>query len=413
MANTKIIITGADMATGGWIVSGLPDDPLFDLDGWIAMLCEPAYTTVPGEPTVAGDYQYMDPVIVDRKAKIINGTYGIITIAHIGHALVLYNPFLNYEFVGDQTQAPLFTGKGAGGTWRSSYAINGGIYKHSDGRYIWLMPGYDGTKYQIGYFESTDMLNWTVGNNDTPVITPDMIDDCFGVHQTGTIKRGGKLDLYCTVVCLRASDHSKNVTRIMYFDEDLTTFEFSDSLLDETVSLGCLGSSVIKTGGYYHMIYLYGEASAPDREIRVAKSLALEGPYVDYQTIVSGVTANDGQAWSYDVANMSIFKTGSRVWGLFGGQSQWAGSGNRGNQYFCLLNFDEDTETWSVDRRGPVIMNPAYFKNITENVDYEWCSDHCGGYPALFIDGKNVYLTVSMKGTIYQPALLKLKNVRV
>lgn len=410
MANTKLAITNK---TGQvLIITSLPDYSKFDTAGWVAMLCDEDKTNTT-DPTPTGDYLYKEFCTIDRTAKTLTFAGGVnLTAWQVGDNLVLYNCFLNYTFVGNQTVGPLINISGAP-AWRGYYTVGGGIFKNdSTGHYIWFFTGYTTATPHIGaigYAWSTDMINWTVGNSDTPIFNASTLPDGYSVSTTGSIYHlnDGTGRYYCLIAYQKNANHSKNITVLLYFDPALTTFTFSASLLDETPDGGCVGSSIVKINGYYHMSYSIQYAIDRNREQRVAKSLLLEGPYVDYQLVAVGTGSNDGVQWSWSADGFSIFNDGLHIFGLFGGFSEWSLSGGKGNRFFCLVNYKSGV--WTVDKSGPVIINPLYYYDL--NATYGWADDHTGGYPSIFVNGSDVYMSLTMHGRstgVYQMALIKL-----
>lgn len=404
--STKLAITNK---TGQILtINTLPNYNKFDTTGWVAMLCDADKTNDASDPGVSGDYLYKEFCTINRIAKTLTFAGGVdLTDWGVGDNLVLYNAFLNYTFVGDQTAGPLINITGAP-AWRGQATGGGGMFRHSDGRFIWMFTGTTTAVPHIGaigYAYSSDMIAWTIGNADAPVRVLTDFPDCSSVSTVGSVNPDGSGGYYCLITCISAAT-GKNVTRILYFDEDFTTFTYSASLLSSVPYYGCVGGSIIKIGAYYHMAYSYQNQVDRDREQRVAKSLNLEGPYVDYQTIVVGTGSNDGVPWSHAADSISIFKDGSKIFGLFGGISRYSLSGTRANRQYCLINFNEETGVWTIDRKSPVIINPTYYQDLDGT--YVWAGDHCGGYTSLFVDGTDVYLSMTMHGTIYQVALLKL-----
>jgi len=334
-----------------------------------------------------------------------------LTAWEVGDTLVLYNAFLNYSFVGDQTSDPIISVSGAP-AWRSMMTGAGPMFRHSDGRFIMLFIGFEAspTRGNIGYVYSTDMVTWTIGNSDNYVYAATNFPLCTSVNLTGNCYpvEGSPGDYWCLVFYGRTSD-SHGVQRIFYFDEDFTTFSYSDPIMADT-DLGFGGGSILKIGSTYHLIYMLITAAVPDRSINAASSNSLEGPYTNYQTnIVRGVDANDGMAWSYSTDAPCIFDDGTSIFGLFGAQAQWSKSGTKGNRQYCLLNRDPGTGVWSADTNGPAFLNPLYYQDIISA--YTWAGDHCGGYPCVFIEGDDIYISLTMKGSYYQIALIKMNNI--
>lgn len=396
-------------------VNDLPDYLYFNKTGWAAMLCDIDKTTTT-DPTPTGDYLYKNFCTVDRNAKTLTfGATTNLTGWEVGDVLILYNPFLNYEFIGNQSNSPFLSVSGAP-AWRSSQTGSGPMFRHSDGRFIWLFTGYQSspTRGRVGYAYTTDMINWTVGNGDNYVfdaITAG-IPDCTSINLCGNAypTNDGTGRYWCPFFYAKTSD-GHGAHRILYFDEDLTTFTYSGIIMADR-ELGFAGGTIMQIGAEYHFIYmLIANAGITFRSINAAKSANLEGLYVDYQTdivIGAGGGANDGVAWSHAVDAPAMFNDNVNTWGLFGATSQYSQSGNKGNREYCFLNFDQSSETWSVDDVGPVIINPFYYQNI--NNTYLWAGDHTGGYPAFFMEGDDIYASLTMKGLVYEGTVLKLKK---
>lgn len=409
-ASTKLAISAKNSLV--LTIDNLPDYAKFDESGWVAMLVD-ADKTSTSDPTFAGDYYHKFFCTIERSAKTLTFAAGTdLTAWEVTDNLALYNPFINFDFVGSQSSAPLISVSGAP-AWRSMATGTGPMFRHSDGRFINMFIGFQAspTTGRIGYAHSTDMATWTIGNTDNYVYAPTSLPECSSINLTGPCYpcNDGTGRYWCLIFYGRTSD-GHGVHRILYFDEDLTTFTYSGTLMTDR-ELGFAGGSIVKVGDYYHLIYmLIASAGVPYRSINAAKSSSLEGPYTDYQTnIVRGYGSNDGVAWSYTTDAPTCWDDGVKVRGIFGAQAQWSQSGNKGNRLYCLLDFDPETEVWSVNFQGPALINPMYYQDL--NGTYTWAGDHCGGYPAIFIDriSNETYACFTMKGSLYQVTTIKLK----
>lgn len=409
-SSTKLAIT----TKVGQVITvlALPNYDKFSITGWVAMVCDEAHTTTT-DPTPTGDYLDRQFCTVDRFAQTLTFAAGVDLTNFVGgDNIVLYNAFLNYSFVGDQTLNPVVSVVGAP-AWRSMMTGGGPMFRHSDGRFIWMFIGFEDTPIRgnIGYVSSTDMINWTIGNSDAVVYAASNFPDCASVNLTGNCYPvdGSPGDYWCLVFYGQVSD-GHGVHRIFYFDEDFTTFSYSGKLMAD-VDLGFAGGSILKIGAYYHLIYmLITAAGEAYRSINAAKCATLDGTYVNYQTnIVRGIDANDGMAWSYGADAPCIFNDGEKIFGIFGAQAEWSQSGLKGNREYCLLDFNPTTEVWSASINGPAVLNPLYYQDMSGA--YLWAGDHAGGYLSIFIEGDDVYMSMTMKGSVYQMALLKINNI--
>jgi hypothetical protein len=394
-------------------IDNLPDHIGFDSSGWIAMLCDANKTSTPSDPTATGDYSYKSDCDIIRNNKTL--TFPIaydLTDWEVNDNLVLYNPFLNYHFVGDQTSDPLISVSGAP-AWRVAASVGGPIWKHSNGTYYRLFSGYN--SYSIGYATSPDMISWTMGNDDNPIVTPASsgLTNCTYLVACGNIIKISNGNYCIPVGCARSDTTPTQKMAIMYFNEDASNISFSDYISFSGTDIYGIGEgSILKIGSYYHILCRTTEALAVQRKIVAAKSLDLEGPYTTYQTVVdpsNNYANNDGVAWSNNVDAPLIGQFHNNIFGLFAGFSRWSPSGNKGNREYCLLDFDPSTEIWSINQIGPVIWNPLYFQDIYGN--YDWAGDHMGAEPAMFIEKNDIYFVCSMRGIVYQTALIKLNII--
>jgi hypothetical protein len=395
-------------------ISNLPQYDQFDYPGWVAMLCDEDKTNTV-DPTPTGDYSYKNFCTINKLKKTLTFATGTdLSDWEVGDNLVLYHPFINYLFTYGQKSDSIFP---VSVGWRTNQTAGGPMFRHSDGRFILMVIGFQGSIVRMGYIYSTDLKSWTVGNGGNYVFSvagsgfPDcasgyahILGNCYPCND-GTGR-------YWCLINYTSTATVRGAHKIFYFDEDLTTFTWSTNPLMTDTGSGFAQGAITKIGNYYHFLYLLVDvAGITHRTINAAKSLDLEGPYTHYQIIVEGHTSNDGVAGSYSVDVPIIYDDGNKVFGLFGGTSQWSQSGTKGNRELCLLDFDKDTEVWSLSKSGPVIINPLYYQNL--GTDYAWMGDHMGGCYSFFKHENNIYCLGSIMSvplSKYQVVLLKLKH---
>ena len=398
-AGTQLYIT----AKSGLVltVPNLPNYHEFDSGQWAAII-----TTV--AKWLGGDYNNRYFCSIDRFKKTLTFAAGTdLTNWEVGDSIAVYNPFVNYEFVGDQTTTPIWDVDG-GAPWRSGTSHGGGIWIGADGVYRWLVNGTSGIT-QIGYAKATSMDGvWTIQNGDNPVVTAANLADC-----TGTIYSAGSVitlaDGRNAVFVIYAANTGFASIRIMLFDDDFNTITFTDKIFDPGYHLS--GGGLEYFGGYFHILYYHRPGAVAGWELRAAKCATIDGTFTDYQTnILTGAGAVDTAHWKDHIDAPAIWKTKNKVYGVVGGTGGSALSGNYGNRLYCLLDFNYKTQTWSPDRRGPIFMNPLYWTYM--GGDYAWAWDHCGGYPNLFRDTDGQYycsMSMNAGSGTYQGTLIKLK----
>lgn len=393
--SSSTVLTITDKTGQVLTIDNLPDYSAFDLPGWVLMRT----TTNTADPNVTGDYLYHNHCVVDRVVKTVTFADGInMSDWSVGNVVVLYNSFLNYSLFDGQTQEPIVSSVGSVPTWRTFQTYPGPMFKHSDGRYIMMFNAYEtgtGPSY-IGYVYSTDLINWTIGNEDNYVYAPSVsIPDCKYTALQGSIDRLDDGRYYCCIGITKTSG-AYGESRFLYFDEDLTTFTYSDPILGSPgFAYGC--SNPVFYNELYHLPVFYVHPSDVSlREIREYVCETRTGVYTLNQNIIKAADATDGMTCSYSVGQVVFFNYHDNIFGLFDGTSKWSGSGTKGNREFSLLEFDKTTEVWSVSDKGVVILNPMYYYNMDNT--YEWGTDHGGPNICLGLVDDKIFMTTCFKG---------------
>jgi len=391
-------------------IDDLPIYDKFDELGWVAMLVDEDKTNTT-DPTPSGDYLHKYFCTIDRVAKTLTFEAGTDLAAwEVGDNLALYNPFLNYEFVGDQTTEAFINSSGAP-AWRARYTQAGAIFKDTDGVYKWLFMGNTVAGISsIGYAYSNDMENWTIGNGDAAIIIPGDIVNCTSVWLSGGINSLGDGNYYGTVMYKHTD--GRLLLRIIYFNEDFSIVTFGNIIFDNAAGIHNLWPSIYFINGEYHLSYqIRVGGDVAGAELTFAKASTLDGVFTIYQSLVKGSTANDGTPWSNNIDMSYIFESREEIFCFFGGTGKWSQGGTKGNRKLCLAFYDKTTEIWNIDERSPLVMNPLYWTDLSEN--YHWAADHIGGANSIFKDDNgDVYMTLSMSlgSNNYYATIIKLNR---
>lgn len=342
---------------------------------------------------------------IDSTAKTVtlNPSTGT-SVFTVGHNISLFNPFLNYDFSGDQLSVPSLPYDG-GVPWRNVTTGPGPIFKDPDtGVYKWLFLGQrnDPTvANQVGLAVSNDLQTWDVSNGDNPIMSLEMTGTT-SCYLTGSVM---KVDSsYCAVM----NNNIGGVTsvRLVYFDKDVSNLSFSP-ILQTNAGYGCIE----KVGSDYLMLFTDISTNLAHRNVQAAKSTTgIEGPYINYQTVIYAEAAIPGTIWDTATDGTSIINDGKKIMGMFGAQGTvnigLSGGVGATNREMVLLDFDSSTQLWSINPLGPVIINP-----IDWPTDYYWGSDHCGAGVYPFLDGSTMYMSLAMsQGGAYNATVIKLKN---
>jgi len=312
----------------------------------------------------------------------------------VGTRIALLNPYLNWEFSGNQSSSPSIPANG-GISWMSSETGGGTILPPKDGVKRWLFFGNNGAVNSMGLATSSDWQTWDVSNNQQPVL---MASEVPG-GPTSIYAAGSYVMVDNSICCLLGTNLG---ARIMCFDNDVSNFSFGPIISATGVSAP---GGLAKIGDYYHILIMDTSSGFTKREIQALKSTNVEGPYTKYQSIIHGAIAPYGTAWDYACDMPVIINDGVNIMGIFGGQQQ-AGSLGSGvgyqNREGILLDFDKDTETWSINTKGPAFINPVDWPGAP------WYYDHVGAAISTYIDGSTMYMGATFKG--YAATMLKLKN---
>lgn len=411
---TEITVTSAPLG-GDISLSWLPYIPSIWSPAigheWALMNLE----TWPGtEPTRSGDAQDI--------LRITGGTFsskdlhyvsekGLETNWSVGDRVALYNPFLSWDL--HKIDNPIISNN-ASASWRSGYVLQGGLFKHSNGNYILLVNGTPSSLVysQIGAFQSSDLINWTVLNNDTAVF----VKGGTGWRQDAILASGrifklpGEDRYICHCYGYNATDAKYRIGWIK-FDEDFSigSIEYSSGeILDSTgIANGYYGIASIRYGSKWRMAYCNRKNGNPDTdqwETREAFADVPEGPFTYSATILTGGSTNDGSIRSSHTDHHYYFLWKGRLYLIIGCTSRYKYSGNRGNRVYGLFYWDEKlaTPAWVENPHNPIFINPFYGDEVWNDGDWDWDADHLGISPTLFVnptDGKLYMFFTANHGT--------------
>jgi hypothetical protein len=411
-------------------------DSLFDPDTdeeWALLNLEK--NTVLTNPSLSGDYTHILK-ITGLKGSFSGKTlyfeetsYGAASTWSSGDKVSLYNPFKNgWDW---PQRSPVISNSSTATSWRYKYVAPCGGFQRSDGKFVILVDGQDQyNRMQIGAFESSNLIDWTVLNSDNPIFSyTDIEGDWNGWHISGygSVNKLDSEDRYIFYV----SGYPKTSgaagapeIRWIKFDENFSSesIEYSSSQIvtDATIGLaGIRSANVIKYGSVYRMMYVdrgdNASTSVDAYTVKEAFSDTPEGPFVytgSTISILDGIQTNNGIFCSSHCDAFKYIMYNSRLYCLVGGTSRYLESGTRANRVYGLMYWDErkDSPEWVLDHKSPVFINPL--GGDLWSTDYSWCKDHIGGYPTIIYnkdDGKLYFFySANQSSDTYKVALLTL-----
>lgn len=397
-------------------------------DGYIILSWVPYRTSifspVVGEEWAAIDLEYMDGGSDPSRTgdyilrlKIIGGVYADKKLYYAvdygseenlaqTHKILLYNPHYSacgWDWLnsGNSLLGPYGSG------WRSQYIFPSGVFKHSDGTYRMVVTGVDGSNINsIGGASSSDLINWTILNSDSPYFAPSGASDwrhasLFGGSGLYYLDHEQK---YYQICCGKNASGRYTLGWIK-FDENFENAEYAvDEPVSRTASYDHWFPSVCKYGSRWILTYTVDNSpSDVDNWIwKQAYANRPEGPYGDVadvfgSTELTAMDANDGIFCSSHFTDIMPFIWRGRMYALAFGASHYKYSGNRANALMGLLywNEREGTPHWEIDPRSPIFFNAIYASNTLWGSNFMWQNDHLGGRICLYQENQFTYFFFS------------------
>jgi len=406
-AGTEITVASVDTGANTITLSWLPykETIMSPVEGqeW-ALLNLDLYSGT-ADPDIGGTYTDLLKITGGVYAtKVLN--YTVIMGAEgnwqAGHRVLLYNMFeMGWTF--GNSGSPIISTAGSG--WRSTYVAPGPIFRHSNGNYIMLVTGVDGSGvWRVGAFQATPAEfpdTWTVMNSDAAIFVPQGGTWCHS--RLAIVNNIYKLDAEDRYIGYFWGKNSggRLTTGWAKFDEDFGNIEYSTlELVSRTSSYDHHFPTVVRYGGVFRISYNVDTAPGSpsydywDQSMYEAFSLTPEGPFTNPALILAMGLTNDGTFRSSHVTDLNYFIFRNRLYGLLNGTSRYRTSGNRANSMCGLMYWDErkDTPAWVEDKRNPIFINPLYASASLWGAQYEWASDHFGGRQVFIRKGNTLYV---------------------
>ena len=404
---TEIVVTDMDYDNNIIILSYLPFlpsiySPVVEKE-WTLMNLE--LTDGPYDPSRRGDYTHNLLITGgDHKTKSLSfiSKRGDKENWKVGNRVAFYNPFIGWEW---SPMNPIISSGGNG--WRDRYVTSGPVFRHSSGKWILFVNGYNKAehKHEIGAFETSSLedARWTVMNSDEPIFKSGKQlwrKDC--IIASGSIMKLDESPQYIMFVSgLNKNDNKWRIGWVK-FDENFEniTYSTSECIDSSGASAGFIAPSVVKYRTGYKMLFISRENSNnPDKcpqgwLLKEAVCDSLTGEYLDISIIFEGRLENDGSYRSSHVDAIFAFEWQGKHYAFIAGTSRYLSSAKRGNRVYGLIYHDGDG--WKEDHRSPVFINPIYGDEIWSD-EYTWCQDHLGGYLCFTLNeaGNKIFMFFS------------------
>ena len=359
-----------------------------------------------GEPGYTGDYTVQDKV---TEFDFINNTITVASTTgfNVGDNICLYSPWANYQFRPGQTDSGIVSASGAG--WRQTYVSAGpSWYDETLERYVVLVNGRGATNVQVGFAYSTDLVIWTIGNADAPII----VNGDHADFTTHVIAEGNVIDVGGGRIafCVTGFNVANRYCHIVQMDKDCTNISISNSLLTGAT---WYSSGLARYKNKYVIVAMESNGGALETwTVEMWSSTTLTSGYTKTcDVFTTEYDANDSVWLEGHSDSLCPFVENGKLYCLAAGTQRYTISFLQGNRTAGLMVYDGAT-TWSiVNDFAPELIFPMYFYNIASE-DYGWAGGHMGGYLSFVKRNGKCYFFCSFLYTAdtYQIACLEMTN---
>ncbi|MGA9636987.1 hypothetical protein [Flavobacterium sp.] len=313
-----------------------------------------------------------------------------------GATLEFFNPFVNYQIINDSRLFNPYPTSVSEGIF--NYIQPGGIIAKKDGTYTLLTPIVFGAhdKRSIYYATSTNLENWVFHN--TKILSTDMIP--FAKPNGNVFSTGNplKLDDGTLLVLLGVQQPNNNYTcAYMIIDEDLKILQQpKEIMIPEWNGLdqNSFPLNITKFNNKYRILFHKRNPDFIDREIHeliatnLFEALDANKSIISTKMIHKGTNSTGYLRGKADDASYINFN--SQLFLLIGAEETPSNYLTSNNREYGLMKLDENTNSWTHDKRSPLIINPVqlYYKYPM----YNWAWDHLGGFVSPIIRNNTLYV---------------------
>lgn len=331
-----------------------------------------------------------------------------------GETLEFFNPFVNYEIIQNK---PLFE------TYPThiqeeyiNYIQAGGIIKRAENEYVLLTPVIFGAheKRAIYYATSSDLENWTF--HDQKILGTEQIP--FAKKRGNVFSTGNPLELKdgTFLVLLGVEQPNGNYTSAyMILNKELKIVQAPQEInIPEWhgTTQNSFPLAITKHNGVFRVLFHRRSAKFIESEIHeiITKNILKafdKNKGIISSTVIQKATNETGYLRG-KADDASYVSFNSELYILLGSEelpSEYLTSFNREYGLMKLEN-----KQWIHDKRSPLIVNPMKIHN--KYPEYEWTSDHLGGFisPIFHENYLYLFLTFGTDNPDYLLSGIKIKT---
>lgn len=347
------------------------------------------------EPNVYGQEQaYLQILSGNLATKTL--TYNPANLRALDHFTVganvyLYNIFNSGLEYNSGISTPLIPV--SSGTYYSYMTGSGAVWKHSDNTFRMALNGNNETKWQVGLWSSSNLINWTF-QSATPLLTTSPGTWRADHIQVNCIIKNpaGGFIAYCW-------GQQSGIKTIGWckFDENMENVTYSaNSIVTNPPAFGCYNPNVIFFNGEFRMLLSarlgeeYNLNTTP-WEVWECYAQTPEGPFVKRAAILNTTSSSIRNLTtcyrSSHSTSFAQFLLNGKLCAFIDGTSRWNNSANRGEREFGLIYFDETDSTWKDHEIGIIVASYQYANSI-----WNLPEGHLGGTPTIIKHNNKLYI---------------------
>ena len=339
--------------------------------------------------------------------------FGTLSTWSVGDQVAFWNPFTFNDF-GDSNDSDLEEQDyNALESASSAYLAAGPFWKKSDNTWmsIHTFVNLDSTTVQKPVLATAQspMTGWTADTSSFAYAASDFGSSDYldrSVPGGNPIWIEDEQKFLITVSVVDSAASNKFHISMLKFDENFENLEYSDRVVEETGSYGCMGSSVIEKDGTYYLFYTHRVDTLSDPaghwDFCMQKSTSLTSGYGDKKTLQAGSTSGSGP--DADIANQWYngwidgscpFEYGGNIYVYISGTSRDETSVTGRNREIGIARFNTTTEELEFLPTGLVLVNPL----TGAWTGTSWAKDHTGSGATIVKDGQKYYSNTSMNNS--------------
>lgn len=313
---------------------------------------------------------------------------------NVGAIVEFFNPFVNYQIIGDSPLFDPYPTTVTDGDF--NYIQSGGVFEKSNGTYVLLTPIVFGahSKRSIYYATSSNLEDWDFQNKK--ILGTETISFAKTNGNVFSVDNPFKLDDGRLLVLLGVEQPNGNYTSAyMIIDEDLKILQQPKEIMIpgwHGLSQNSFPLSITKFNNEYRILFHKRSPRFIDREIHelivfdLFDALDFNTSIVSSKLIHRGSLSHGYLRGKADDASYLQFN--SELYVIVGGEELRSNYLTSINRQYGLMRLNQGV--WKHDFRSPLLVNPVQLHN--KYTIYNWAWDHLGGFISPILKDDKLYV---------------------